>query len=137
LETEPLARPRVAGLYLVDHHQQTAFVAQGAHIAHVLILGGQHAALALHRLEQHGCHGWIDRRLERLDVVVGDVAEAVGIGKKGSCLAGCPVAASAANVRPWKLPNALTTACRPRPPNLRASFRAVSLASAPLLQKNT
>jgi len=32
-----------------------------------------------------------------------------GIGWNGSCLVGCPVAASAARVRPWKLPRALTT----------------------------
>ena len=39
-------------------------------------------------------------------------------------------------MRPWKLPNALTTTWRPRPPCLRASFSAHSIASAPELVKN-
>ena len=59
-----------------------------------------------------------------------------GIGENGSCLAGWPVAASAARVRPWKLPNALTTTWRPRPPNFRPSFSAHSIDSAPELVKN-
>ena len=59
------------------------------------------------------------------------------MGWKGSCLVGWPVAASAARVRPWKLPSALTTTWRPRPPNFRATLNAASLASAPELQKKT
>ena len=60
-----------------------------------------------------------------------------GIGWNGSCFVGWPVAASDASVRPWKLPSALTTTWRPRPPCLRASLMAHSLASAPEFVKNT
>ena len=78
LEPEPLPGAPEAGLDLVDHQQQTALVAQRTHVAQVLIVGRQHAALTLHRLEQDGGDAGIDRCLERGDVVEDHVPEPVG-----------------------------------------------------------
>src|SRR5205814_1367287 len=51
-----------------------------------------------------------------------------------------PVAESAPKVRPWKEPSDVMMVCRPGPrwlwDHLRASLSAVSVASAPELQKN-
>ncbi len=77
LEPEPFTRSAEASLNLVEHHQQPTVIAQGAHVAEVLIVGGDHPALALHRLQQHRRNGRVDRRLQRVDVVVGDMAKPV------------------------------------------------------------
>ena len=55
-------------------------------------------------------------------------------GSNGARLAGCPVAESAPEVRPWKPPSRATTPAFPVA--LRAYFSAASTASAPELQKN-
>ena len=94
------------------------------------------AALALHRLDQHRR----DRSVDRGARCASRSPQATcrkpsGIGWNGSCFVGWPVAASVASVRPWKLPSALTTVWRPRPPCLRASLMAHSFASAPELVK--
>ena len=55
-----------------------ALVAEPADALEVLGGRGVHPALALHRLEQHGGDRRVERRLERVEVVPGDVAEALG-----------------------------------------------------------
>ena len=67
-----------AGLHLVDHEEDPALVAEPADALEVL--GGRrvHAALALHRLEQHGGHRRVEGGLEGVEVVPGDVPEPLG-----------------------------------------------------------
>ncbi len=57
-----------------------------------------------------------------------------GSGRKGVCLAGWAVSASAPIVRPWKLPWSETRCVRPVS---RLILKAASLASVPELQKKT
>ena len=62
-----------------------------------------------------------------------------GMGRKLSWKLSCPVAASMASVRPWKLRRAVMMVLAPpsrRSPQRRATFTAPSLASAPELAKN-
>ena len=64
-----------------------------------------------------------------------------GSGWNGVCIAGLPVAARVARVRPWKPPRVATmpVACSPRlaRPQRLATLMAASLASAPELDRNT
>ena len=57
-----------------------------------------------------------------------------GSGAKAAAFDGCPVRASAPIVRPWKAPSAVITSGRPVS---RLILKAISLASAPELQKKT
>ncbi|CAB4852028.1 unannotated protein [freshwater metagenome] len=77
LEPEPLAGAAVAGLHLVHDQQQSALVAQSAHIAQVLHVGGHHTTLTLHRFEQHRTHRRVDRALQRGDVVERRIPEPI------------------------------------------------------------
>ena len=64
----------------------------------------------------------------------------LGRGRNGSSSWGLPVADQVDRVRPWKEFCAVITSYAPflcSLPYLRASLNAPSLASAPLLQKNT
>ncbi len=78
LVTEPRAAAAEAGLHLVDHEEDPALVAEPADALEVLGGGGVDAALALHGFEQHRGHRRIEGRLERVEVVPGDVPEALG-----------------------------------------------------------
>ena len=138
LEAEPLAGAPEAGLHLVDHEQQAALVAQAAHALEVLGGGRVDAALALHRLEQHRGDRRVDGRLERVEVVPGDVAEALGQGLEGLVLgrlAGGVQRGQRAAVE--RAVGADDHGTCPWPPHLRASLMAHSLASAPELPKKT
>ena len=110
LEAEPLPGAAEPGLHLVDDQQRFALVAQPAHAVQVLGRRGVHAALALHRFEQHRGDAVVDRGRERVEVVERDLAEArSGSGWNVSCFCGWPVAASVVSVRPWNEPYALIT----------------------------
>ena len=78
LVAEPRAAAAEAGLDLVDHEEDAALVAEPADALEVLGRRRVHAALALHRLEQHRGHRRVEGRLERVEVVPGDVPEALG-----------------------------------------------------------
>jgi hypothetical protein len=64
-----------------------------------------------------------------------------GNGWNGVCMAGLPVAASVARVRPWKPPRVATIPVAPSPrlarPHRLATLMAASLASAPELDRKT
>ena len=51
LEPEPFPGATEAGLYLVEHHQQPALVAQRSHIAQVLVIRGNDPTFTLNGLE--------------------------------------------------------------------------------------
>ena len=67
-----------AGLHLVEDEQDARFVAQRAHGLEILGLGGGHAALALHRLQQDRGGLIVDGGLERVQVVVRHLRDALG-----------------------------------------------------------
>ena len=104
LEAEPPARPAETGLDLVDHEQDAPLGAELAHRAQVVRGGHDHAGLAHDRLDQDGGHP--GRVAGRLSGRRGR-RRARGRSRRAwagrpACLAGCPVAARAASVRPWK-----------------------------------
>ena len=110
LETEPPAGAAEPGLHLVDDEQRLALVAQPAHAVEVLGRRGLHAALALHRLEQHGRDAVVDApRASASRSSNATWRNPVGSGWNVSCFCGWPVAASVVSVRPWNEPYALIT----------------------------
>ena len=79
LEREPVAGPPEPGLDLVEHQQRAPVGAELAHAGQVVRRRGDDAALPLDRLDQHRRGGAVvERLLERAEVVVGDLVEAVG-----------------------------------------------------------
>jgi hypothetical protein len=88
LVAEPLPRAAEAGLHLVDHEEQTPLVAQPPHAWKYSSGGRVDAALALHGLEEHGRDRGIDGRLQGIEVVPRDVAEALGQGLERLVLLG-------------------------------------------------
>ena len=75
---KPLAGAGQAGLYLVNDERHAALVADLADATHVVAVGDVDAAFALNDFEQHRAAARVQRRLERVRVVVGHVAEAFG-----------------------------------------------------------
>ena len=137
LEAEPLAGAAEAGLDLVDHEQDAPLVAQALDALEVLGGGRVDAALALHGFEQDGGDRWrrapAPARRGRPTARGGSPRAAAGTpptSAAGRWRAGWPGCGRGS----WRRRD--TTVCRPRPPNLRASLMAASLASAPELQKN-
>ncbi len=86
LESEPTAGPTETGLHLVDHEQGAPLVAEAPDALEVPGAGRVDAAFALHRLEQHGGHAGVERRVEGVEVVPGDVAKALGQRLEGLVL---------------------------------------------------
>ena len=80
--------PTQAGLDLVGDEEQVTLVAERTHRPEVLGGGRVDPALALDRLEQHPDDRGVDGGLERLDVVPGDVAEALRERLEGLVLLG-------------------------------------------------
>src|SRR5438128_764883 len=69
LEGEERARPADAGLHLVEAEQRAVLGGQLRRRAEETWVRGQHAALALDRLDQDQAGVWPDRRLQGGDVV--------------------------------------------------------------------
>ena len=88
LVAEPLSGAGQAGLDLVQHEQHAALVAHLPHGPQVVVAGRHHAALALHRLQQHRADGRIERGHESVDVVEGHMTEALRHGLEGLVLVG-------------------------------------------------
>ena len=98
-------------------------------------LGGMHAALALHRLEQDQAGVRPDGAPRASRRRSGGANATPGTsGSNASRFAGWPVTDSAPSVRPWKEPSSATMPGLPVA--LRAYLSAASIASAPELQKN-
>ena len=105
LEPEPLAGAAQAGLDLVEHEQHVALVAQPADVGQPAL--GRHVdpALALDGLDQHRAppSGSTAASMASMSPRA-TWRKPSGRGWKGSCLAGWPVAARVASVRPWNEP---------------------------------
>ena len=76
---EQLAAAAHAALHLVEHQQRVVLVAQGTGAFQVGLVGRQHAALALDRLQHHGAGLVGDGRLQRVQVVVRDMGDALDL----------------------------------------------------------
>jgi len=102
LEGEPLAGAPEPGLHLVDHQERPVLGAQVTQAAQVVRRRDHHTALTLDRLHQDSRH---ISALQALAMASrsskGTAGKPAGMGSNPVCLAACPVAASAASVRPW------------------------------------
>ena len=89
LEGEPVSGPAETRLDLVEHQQRVALGAQRAHGTEVVRARHHDPALALQRLEQHRGHRLgVERLVERGDVVVRHVHEALGQRQEGRLFLG-------------------------------------------------
>ena len=111
LEPEPPAGPAQTGLDLVHHQEDVPLGAQGPQAAEVVRRRNHHPRLTLHRFDEDGGHPLgVAGLLHGPEVVEGNVDEALGHRGERLLLAGWPVAARVASVRPWKASQVLTTA---------------------------
>ena len=126
-----------AALHLIEDEAGTDFVAARAQGARGTCAEIHRAGEPLHGLDDH--RGGVRRHLRRAIAARSPArheAHVEGRAREAVPLLRAPqVTAPAAAVRPWKLPSMATTCARPVMRN--AIFRAFSLASAPLLTRNT
>src|SRR5690606_12517780 len=116
LPGEPGAGAADACLDVVDDQQGPPLVAQTAHRHQIVDLERTDAAFALGGLHHHCGDGVVDHFLHRPDVAGGTWTKPGGRGWNVACLAGWPVAARVARVRPWNESARLTMRYRSGPP---------------------
>ena len=119
-----------AGDHLVEDQQRADLVAAPPQRGEEVPARDAHAALGLHRLDDHRRGALVDAR-ERADVVEGQEVDAGQQRlERPRDRPGCRPTESAPQVSPWKPPSKATK--RGRPVALRAVLSAPSTASAPL-----
>ena len=77
--SEQLASTAHAALYFIEHQQRVVCVAQLAGALQIGLLGRQYAALALHGFQHHGAGLVGNRGLQRLQVVVRHMGDALDL----------------------------------------------------------
>ena len=112
LESEELTGATNPGLYLVADHEDAMLVAQLAYLGEEPIGCGHHAGFTLDGLQEDGGHVVV-KRWEALNVAVGVIFDAAGMGSNFFRLSGWPVRASAPMVRPWNPCSAARIRLRP------------------------
>ena len=104
---EQVAGAAHAGLHLVEDQQQ-AVARRTIGAAPKKVRRGRHPALALHRLDHDGRGLRTDRLLDRFEIAMRHLVEAVQRRPETFEILAEPVAASVPRVRPWNAPSKVT-----------------------------
>ena len=98
-----MSGPTHPGLNVVDDEQRSPVATELGYRLQVRSRKGEHSTFGLDGLEHHRRHGVIDGGIEGIEITrPATWLNPGGNGSKIACLAGWPVAASVASVRPWK-----------------------------------
>ena len=101
LEAKPLAGSSDAGLHLVDEQERAGAIAHFAEPREEARGGWEHAAFALHRLDDDAAELFVHGRFHRVEIAIRDVSDAGDLAEAFAVL-GCSREAERAHGAPVK-----------------------------------